>query len=325
MKRFHVLVLCTIVLCISLVPCQAWVIPASSFSNTVSLTILDDGSGNATDLLVDIPSYIPGSAQTPALAIRFSIEGTSGGAQRFYGDDPWEDWKNISLTGDVLTPLGPQNLWYSHTQGEWMAIVTPITPGGTLNFTINWPGNGTASQTLHVVNGTFVRSSPSTFLYLKDISTVITVTDVDGEPLKYCDVYAFRMNDSVEFAVNHGTNSVGHGKNGEYVFSLNASNEGGRPQNLVFAAHWPPDFWGYVKLEPTIAPVTVQLIRGKLANLSIDNGTISFKAVNIYTCAIPSLNTTQYTTHEKIIIHKIIIAFISQRYILGICRAAVIA
>ena len=97
---------------------------------------------------------------------------------------------NLTIEGDILYPVEEIDLSWS-ANGRWTASVTPTKPGGTITITIDWPGdeNGTASQTLKIINGTHVKPSVDAFTVGSDYNLTVTVSDVDDAPLKYAMVY----------------------------------------------------------------------------------------------------------------------------------------
>ncbi len=142
---------------------------ASSLENTpiydqVDLIINDDGSGDPTDNEVDVPSYTPGSGITPTLTINFTILGTnSSEVTRYYGDDPWEDWSNIFVTGDILLPVNETTLYHIGSKGDWICKVTPTKPGGIIDLFILWDGEGADEEIIQIVNGSFVQPDGGLF------------------------------------------------------------------------------------------------------------------------------------------------------------------
>jgi len=144
---------------------------------------------------IDVPEYIPGSGHATKIPIQFDILGTSlTGERAYYGDDFWETYENITVEGDILYPV---DAVHTGPNGRWTATVTPTKPGGTITIAIDWPGddNGTASQTIEIVNGTNVVSSVDSFTVGEDFNITVTVTDVDGAPVKTGYVYLMWEND----------------------------------------------------------------------------------------------------------------------------------
>jgi parallel beta-helix repeat protein len=230
-------------------------LPASATKNApmneqVDLIINDDGSGNPTDNAVDVPPYIPDSGITPTLTINFTIVGTnSSETTAFYGDDPWEDWKNITVTGDLLHPVNDTTLYHVGTKGDWNCDVTPTKPGGAIVLSIDWPGNGSATETLQIVNGTFVRPAVDSFPWGLDFKIIVTITDMDGSAIKNAKVYLIWEEDDYEFNETEGNNKIGNGANGEYWFWIRQEDQGDLPpKNITFAAQWYGDFGGYAKV-----------------------------------------------------------------------------
>jgi hypothetical protein len=218
----------------------------------VQLKIIDDGSGNPTDKKVNIPLFTDGIGVQP-LFITFNITGTSitnAGGRLYYGDDDWEDAGNITVTGDLLWPVNEDSwdftLDYNPAVG-WGLWVLPTTPGGTITISIDWPGddNGTASQTIDVINGSFVSTNVDAFPIGENISLTVTVKDMDQEALKYADVYlVWQANpdepytDDDAFNSTTGDNTVGNGRNGEYTFLINTTQMGTwAPRHLTVAVN----------------------------------------------------------------------------------------
>ncbi|MBE3142220.1 MAG: hypothetical protein IMZ53_16745, partial [Thermoplasmata archaeon] len=124
---------------------------------------------NYTDKKVDVPVYVDGVYHAPIINISFDIFGTSindAKGRAYYGDNTsWEDEKNITVEGDILYPVDSTTLRHTGIKGRWYTHVTPTKPGGTITITIDWPGddNGTATQTIEIVNGTYVTSAVDKF------------------------------------------------------------------------------------------------------------------------------------------------------------------
>lgn len=228
-----------------------------SSSPPVRIDITDDGYGtDRRDKKVDIPTTDPTTAgPREEITVGFRIYGRAvTGTRAYYGDNTGEDEKNISITGDFL--YAPKEL--THTgSGRWTVKLTPSKPGGSINIAIDWPGsnNGSDSETIHIINGTNVVPSVESFTYGDEFDLTITVTDMDGDPVKTSKVYLFwhggtAINDTT------GINDVGRGANGEYTFHIKKSDQGTTaPKNITIAASWPnaggagTDFWGYSKVE----------------------------------------------------------------------------
>ena len=220
----------------------------------VQLIIANDDHGNPTDKKVEVPAYpLAGSAGT--IDIEFDIFGrsiTNDLGRAYYGDDLWENKENITVSGDILYPA---ILNHIGTEGRWTASVTPTKPGGTITIAIDWPGddNGTASQTIEIINGTYVTSAVDSFTVGSDFNLTITVKDMDDTPVKNAYVYLMWEDGDTEFNATIGDNSVGNGKNGEYTFWIpphkkDATTPDVAPQNITIAANWYSHFWGYTKV-----------------------------------------------------------------------------
>ncbi|MBE3121160.1 MAG: PKD domain-containing protein [Thermoplasmata archaeon] len=229
-----------------------------SASPPVQLVIVNDGSGKPTDKKVNVPAYISGTGQAATILMTFDIFGrsiTDEYRNAYYGDDADEDWNNITIEGDILYPVDATTLIYSGTEGRWSAAVTPTKPGGTLTITIDWPGdhNGTASQTIDIVNGTYATSAVDMFTIGADYNLTITVTDMDGDHVKNAHVYLMWQDVAYQFNDTSGTNTIGNGLNGEYTFWIlphkkDATTPDSAPQNITVAAQWYSQFWGYTKV-----------------------------------------------------------------------------
>jgi len=209
-----------------------------------------------TDNKIDyIPEYT-GSYHAATIAIHFSILGTSitnDLGRAYYGDDSWEDWKNITVTGDILYPVDETTLVHSGTRGNWTATVTPTKPGGSIIITIDWQGddNGTASQTIEIINGTQVTPAVDEFTVGSDYNLTVTIKDMDGAPLKYAAVYLMWEDGGLALNETEGNKDPGNGANGEYTFWITADDQlATAPQNITIAAQAYPgaDYWGYAKV-----------------------------------------------------------------------------
>jgi hypothetical protein len=211
---------------------------------------------------VDIPAYTPASGVAPTIDIAFDITGTDitnakdPAGRAFYGDDPWEDWKNITVSGDILYPMTDTTLVHG-TDGRWDAFVTPTQPGGTITITIDWPGddNGTASQTIEIVNGTHVTASVDSFTIGSDFNLTITVKDINNQnPVQTATIYLMWQDIPDEFNTTVGVpGKHGNGYNGEYTFwipphSKDATTPAIAPQNITIAGEWVTGYWGYAKV-----------------------------------------------------------------------------
>jgi hypothetical protein len=208
-------------------------------SQSIQLLITDDGWGNPTDKQVDIPAYLPNSGITPTLSIHFTITGVNTSeTTAFYGDDPWEDWKNISIQGGILYPVNDSSLYHSGTQGDWICSLTPTLTYNHESITlgINWPGNGSANNNVQLINGSYVTPRVDSFPWGQGYNLTITVRDLDQEALKYTDVYLIWEENDVEFNHTMGENTVGNGRNGEYTFYISKEDQGENiPKNITIA------------------------------------------------------------------------------------------
>jgi hypothetical protein len=223
----------------------------------VQLKIVNDGSGDPDDKEVDVPAYAyDGHAAT--IDITFDIIGrsiTNEYRNAYYGDDLDEYegvMDNLTIEGDLLYPVVESDLTWS-VNGRWTASVTPMKPGGTITITIDWPGdeNGTASQTLTIVNGSHVQPAVDAFTVGSDYNLTVTVLDMDEAPLKYAMVYLMWEDTGEILNETEGTNKVGRGLNGQYTFWITADDQYDiAPQNITIAAsaYDGSSFWGYGKV-----------------------------------------------------------------------------
>ena len=216
----------------------------------IQLIINNDGSGNPTDKKVDVPGYTPDSGITPTLTINFTILGTnSSESTAFYGDDPWEDWKNITVFGDILYPVNRTTLFHVGTQGDWDCCVTPTEPYGIIALKIDWPGNGSAEEYIEIENGTFVTPMVDSFPWGQDCNLTFFIQDIDETPVKIAKVYLIWEEDDYEFNHTIGNNKPGNGLNGEYTFWITRADQGEvAPKNITIAAQWIAGYWGYAKV-----------------------------------------------------------------------------
>jgi len=216
----------------------------------VQLKIVDDGDGD-TNKKVDIPMFTDGNG-IEGIEIIFNITGTSitnDGGRLYYGDDTGEDWRNITVTGDLLWPVDENYnefediLWYEDADG-WHLYVLPTKPGDSITIAVDWPGddNGTDSEAIEIVNGSFVTTNFDTFAIGENVTLTVTAKDMDQEVLKYADVYLVWQADapfgSEDDAFNSttGDNSIGNGRNGEYTFLVDTDQMGTwAPRDLTVA------------------------------------------------------------------------------------------
>ena len=221
----------------------------------VQLRILDDDSGDPTDKKVDIPMFSNGSGILP-LEVEFSVTGSSitdVDGRLYYGDDPTapynETSENFEVTGDILWPVDEDSFeWVS--DGTWILNVLPSKPGGSFTISIDWPGddNGTASQTIDIVNGSFVTTNFDSFAVGENVTLTVTVKDMDQESLKYATVWLVwedlasptRESELDAFNDTIGNNEIGNGRNGEYTFLVDTDQQGDyAPRYLAVAIYDP--------------------------------------------------------------------------------------
>jgi len=237
-------------------------ISIKSSSPPVRINIDNDGSGKSTDKKIDIPTIDPGSTGPAQLVnITFTILGRSisdDQGRAYYGDDPGglEDEHNITISGDILYPVTTgYGTLTDNDDGSWIASVTPTTPGGTITIAIDWPGgnNGSASETINIINGTYVTTSVETFTVGEHVNITVTVKDMFGQdPLKKSKIHLWWKDGSGNLNSTTGDASAGNGQNGEYVFWITPSDQlSSAPKNITIAASESTAtgaFWGYAKV-----------------------------------------------------------------------------
>lgn len=234
-------------------------IAATSGTLPVRLTIIDDGdngTGSTIDNKVNVPAFTPGSNTVGTVNTFFTINGTDGGddqGRRYYGDDTHEDWKNITVTGDILFPVTSATLAHQGN-GVWKLTWIPTKAGGSLTITINWPGsnNGSDSETINIINGSIVTTNIPSFFYGETVDVTATVKNNAGTLQEYADVYLIwfsgptRVNSTVP-----GSGATGKGEKGEYTYKISPSDlPSSAPDNLTIATKTPDvNHWGYANIK----------------------------------------------------------------------------
>jgi hypothetical protein len=230
----------------------------------VQLVIVDDGYAKKDDKKVEVPAYVSGANVASTIDIQFDILGRSISNEyrnAYYGDNADElagAMDNITIEGDILYPITDTTLTYNAdplNPGRWTATVTPTKPGGTITLKIDWPGdyNGSAIETIEIVNGTYVTSAVDSFTIGADYNLTITIKDMDGTAVKNAHIILLWQDIPSRCNETNGTNKAGNGLNGEYTFwipphSKKDSTPDKGPQNLTIAAQWYSHFWGYAKV-----------------------------------------------------------------------------
>ncbi|MCX6667571.1 MAG: hypothetical protein NTV74_04960 [Euryarchaeota archaeon] len=239
----------------------------------VQLIITSDGDG-ALDNKVNVPAYTDvgngNPATTPTVDIEFSIYGTSISDDQdraYYGDaaDGHEDWKNITVSGDILYPVDGTTL--TNVGGDWTATVTPTKPGGTITITIDWPGsnNGTATETIDIINGSSVVCSVESFTIGTETTLTFTVTDKEGTLAPTANVYLWWEGGN-QFNLTPGDGKIGNGKEGIYSRIITTTDQGtSAPKNMTVGVKDKNyGLWGYTtvrmdknhNMNVTITPTT---------------------------------------------------------------------
>ncbi len=130
--------------------------------------------------------------------------------------------------------------------------VTPTKPSGAISLRIDWPGNGTADDSIQIVNGTTVTPFEDTFLWGSDFNLTITVRDMEGSPVKLGEVYLYWEDNDTQLNHTVGDNKVGNGLNGEYTFWITKKEQGtSATKNITIAASEfeGSEAWGYTKVK----------------------------------------------------------------------------
>jgi hypothetical protein len=211
------------------------------------IVIDNDGNGTAADKKVNVPIY-PGTGAAARQNLTFTVFGNTitGAVTDFYGDDAWEDNKNITISGDILYPVTPT--WI--TEGKWYAWVTPVKPGGSYTIAVDWnTTNSVLEETISIVNGTSVTASTDVLYVGQHTNITVTVLDMDGDPVKTATVWLIKKSDSSALNSTTGDNTAGNGYNGEYTFWLIPGNFTSAPDNITIAAQWTTTRHGYANIE----------------------------------------------------------------------------
>lgn len=225
----------------------------------VNLVITSDGDNNGgdgtfTDNKVDVPDFVGIAPET--VDIDFLIYGRSiGGDRAYYGDNAWEDGDDIYVTGDILYPCSVvQGNLINNGGGAWTASVIPTKPGGTISLKIKWtgPDNGTDSESINIVNGSFVSANIESLTYGDETDITVTVRNMGGTLQEYGTVYLV-WRDGAEINHTSGNAQPGKGENGEYTFKILAADMiGVAPHNITIAGFTPgANMWGYAKVKLT--------------------------------------------------------------------------
>jgi len=210
----------------------------------------DDGNGTKTDNKVDVPTYTgAGVGPANALTVLFTIYGdtVTGVHTDYYGDDAWENSKNISITGDILYPA---TLTYV-ANGQWNARLTPTKPGGTINIEVDWNTTNTVlTETINIVNGSTVTTSTDVIYAGENTDLIVYVKDMDGDPVKTAEVYLFEKGlGAIAINSTTGIPAEGNGNDGAYTFRILSTNFTAAPDNITIAAKWATGRWGYTNVK----------------------------------------------------------------------------
>lgn len=216
------------------------------------IVIDNDGFGKANDKKVDVPVYTGGGVgPADTINVVFTIFGNTvtGAITDYYGDDAWEDWKNISITGDILYPMDGTTL--TNVVGTWTAVLTPTRPGGTINIKVTWNTTNTVlEETINIINGSTVTTSTDVIYVGEHTNLTVYVKDMDGDPVKTATVYLFEKGlGTIAINSTTGNNGAGNGKDGAYTFWILPTNFTEAPDNITIAAMWTTGRWGYANVK----------------------------------------------------------------------------
>jgi hypothetical protein len=221
------------------------------------IKMIDDGDGD-TNMKVDVPKYTYGQ-QNGTINISFIIFGSSvDGVKAYYGDDPGEDKKNITVSGNILYPA---ILSFDSGTKAWTAKCTPTKNGGKIEIEIDWEKNGTDKETISIINGTTVTPSIDSFTVDENTTITVTVKTLTGSLFEWANVTLFWGDwdssildgGSVGDVVNstNGDGTAGNGLNGEYTFVVNKTEQRDiAPQNITIVAKLTAgkDYYGYAQV-----------------------------------------------------------------------------
>jgi len=216
------------------------------------IVIDDDGNGTKSDEKVDVPVYTGGgTGPANAQTLLFTIYGNTvtGAVTDYYGDDPWEDDKNITISGDILYPVTPTYV----ANGQWKARVTPTKNGGSYKIAVTWNTTNTdLEKDISIVNGTTATTSADVIYVGQHTNLTVTVRDMENDPVKDATVYLFKKGVG-GVALNQTTGdgiTSGNGAGGEYTFWLTPKNFTAAPDNITIAVKaGATNKWGYAKVE----------------------------------------------------------------------------
>lgn len=235
-----------------------------STSPPVRLTVTNDGDGTTDDLKVNVPAYTTVGNVVGTVETLFTIYGRSvSGVRAYYGDGTGatpEDRFNISVTGDILYPVGDTVITgMSHLEhqgnGLWKLTWTPTRPGGSITIKITWPGtnNGTDSATINIINGTTIVPAIEAFTIGEKTIVTVNVANMGGAAQEYATVEMVWFGTTTQLNATTGTSASGRGENGDYSFIVTNANQVGKtaPNNITIAANtpgFPGGAWGYAKV-----------------------------------------------------------------------------
>ncbi|EMR73597.1 hypothetical protein MBGDN05_00530 [Thermoplasmatales archaeon SCGC AB-539-N05] len=229
-----------------------------SSAPSVNLEVIDDGdsTGTATDMKADVPTYTYGN-ENGTRDIKFVIYGKEvSGTKAYYGDNNHENYKNITVSGDILYPSKPR---YTNNSGsyDWTVTVTPTKPGGMITLKIDWPSNGTDTEIISIVNGTNVAVDVESFTIDVNKTITVTVTSPSGTVQENANVTLFYsdwwsgLDGSVGDVINStiGLAASGNGASGKYTFIINTTEQRNiAPQNITIVAIGSNSEFGYAKV-----------------------------------------------------------------------------
>ncbi|HEC86268.1 MAG TPA: hypothetical protein ENI49_00100 [Thermoplasmatales archaeon] len=147
----------------------------------------------------------------------------------------------ITISGNALFAEDGKTLdkldgaTYVSANHTWKVPITPTMAlnGGTITISVDWPGNGTATETLTVggtqLNGSIVSISPSEFVIGQNVTLTVTVSGrPNGYPYPNANIGLFYVNDTGKLvgpAIGWYYNNTMGDTNGQYSIFINETQQ----------------------------------------------------------------------------------------------------